>query len=75
MIYVKGTIDSGQKVIIPITENGLFCECPVCGKETSVEYDIFLSILEDGDLEETQVYCEPCSENYRNGKRTLTLIK
>lgn len=77
MIYVKGKMPSGEVVQVQILENGIYCECPVCGAETTVEYDIFIEILNEGRLEETAVYCEPCSDKYRSDKekRILTRIK
>jgi C4-type Zn-finger protein len=77
MIYVKGTLPTGEVVAVPLKDNGFFCHCPVCKQETHIDYDIFCNIVEEGELEESEVYCDPCGENYRNGKvkRNLTVIK
>lgn len=77
MVYVKGILSNGQVVNVPVKENGIYCLCPVCKQETSVEYDIFCSIIEEGDLEDSEVYCDACSDSYRNGnqKPNLTRIK
>lgn len=75
MIYVKAKLPTGSIIHVPIKDNGIFCYCPVCGNETTVEYDIFATIVEEGGLEETGVYCEPCSDKYRAEKEKRKLIR
>lgn len=77
MIYVKGKLSTGETANVPITDNGIYCSCPVCGNETTVDYDIFATIVEEGSLEKTGVYCDPCSDKYHDEKeaRKLTRIK
>ena len=77
MMYVKGKLPDGSTVITPIADGGIFCSCPVCGKEVTVDYDIFATIVDEGGLEDTAVYCDPCSDDYRAGQQAkkLTRIK
>lgn len=76
MIYVKGSLPNGDVVIVPIKPDGLYCLCPVCKQETTVEYDIFVSIIEEGSLEESEQFCDTCSDDYRNKKGSkLSRIK
>jgi transcription elongation factor Elf1 len=75
MIYVKGEMPSGEVVQVQILETGIFCKCPMCGAEAHVEYDVFVTIVDAGELEETEVFCGPCSSKYRTDKPQLTRIK
>jgi C4-type Zn-finger protein len=75
MIYV--TIDIfGHKVIKPITESCFLSDCPVCGNQVNIDLGVLRQIMDDGELEETSVYCDPCSEKYNENKRPkITLVK
>jgi C4-type Zn-finger protein len=74
MIYVKTKID-GKELRTVITENCFFSECPVCGIETSVDYEVLNHILNEDKIEESSVYCDPCSDKYNENKRPrITLV-
>lgn len=53
MFYVKEPINDAMEVTVEISDENVFCRCPVCGRE----------VLGDGkgDLSGTAVLCEDCS--------------
>lgn len=60
MFYVKEPIDDAMEVTIEISDENVFCRCPVCGREVPVDLE---EVLGDGkgDLFGTAVLCEDCS--------------
>ena len=60
MFYVKEPINDAMEVTIKISEENVFCRCPVCGREVLVDLE---EVLGDGkgDLSGTAVLCEDCS--------------
>lgn len=61
MLYVRGMSESRERVIVPIDGDNVFSYCPSCGKEVEVELSQFWND-EDFDYQETELYCERCSE-------------
>lgn len=68
MFYVKERLNDAMEVSIEITDENVFCHCPVCGVEVSVD---LAEILSDGesDLFGTAVFCEECGMKIRGGGR------
>lgn len=60
MFYVKEAINDTMEITIEINDENVFCRCPVCGREVSVNLE---DVLGDGkgDLFGTAVMCEDCS--------------
>ena len=60
MFYVKERINEGAEISIDITDENVFCRCPICGREVLVDLE---DVLGDGngDLFGTSVMCEDCS--------------
>ena len=60
MFYVKEPINDAMEVTIEISDENVFCRCPVCGREVMVDLE---EVLGDGngDLFDTAVLCEDCS--------------
>lgn len=56
--------DDGLSVKIPIEHDNVFTICPICGEE----YQIDLAEVFDNDFDffGTAVYCDKCTELYRN---------
>ncbi len=54
MFYMK---HKGKK--LEIYEDNVFTLCPICGREHPVD---LMSILPEGDLYGTNVYCTDCSK-------------
>lgn len=72
MLYAKGRLDNGDKVIIPIEDN-IFNFCPKCGKEVYVSLSWFFEYEEDEngnllnpdiDYRTTEYYCQECSKKH-----------
>lgn len=60
MFYVKEPITDNMEFQMEITDKNVFCRCPVCGKEVSVNLEEVLG-KGKGDLLSTSVLCEDCS--------------
>lgn len=60
MFYVKEPINDAMEVTVEISDENVFCRCPVCGREVLVDLE---EVLGDGkgDLSGTTVLCEDCS--------------
>ena len=60
MFYVKEPINDAMEVTVEISDENVFCRCPVCGREVLVDLE---EVLGDGkgDLSGTAVLCEDCS--------------
>lgn len=58
MFYVK-IQEEGLTVKATITDENVFTDCPVCGKQ--IQADLY-DILQDGDLFSTSIYCKECYE-------------
>ena len=60
MFYVKEPINDAMEVTVEISDENVFCRCPVCGREVLVDLE---EVLGDGkgDLPGTAVLCEDCS--------------
>ena len=60
MFYVKEPINDAMEVTVEISDENVFCRCPVCGREGLVDLG---EVLGDGkgDLSGTAVLCEDCS--------------
>lgn len=60
MFYVKEPINDAMEVTIEISDENVFCRCPVCGREVLVDLE---EVLGDGNggLFGTAVLCEDCS--------------
>lgn len=68
MFYVKERLNDSMEVSIEITDENVFCRCPMCGLEVAVD---IAEILSDGDsdLFGTAVFCEECDKKVRAGGR------
>jgi len=68
MFYVKERLNDAMEVSIEITDENVFCHCPMCGSEVSVD---IAEILSDGesDLFGTAVFCDECGKKVRTGGR------
>lgn len=68
MFYVKEKLNDTMEVSIEITDENVFCHCPMCGIEVSVD---IAEILSDGesDLFGTAVFCYECGKKVRAGGR------
>lgn len=60
MFYIKERIHGGVEVKIEITDENVFCRCPLCGSEVTVDLEDVLS--SGGDLYGTSVFCDKCAE-------------
>lgn len=67
MIYTKAR--GAELVIVPLKDDEIYSQCPVCGTEVLVDYDMFVSIVNDGEMEESSVYCDPCSDKYQEDRK------
>lgn len=65
MFYVKAKISKSAEVRVDITDENVFCKCPVCGKEVQVYLSDILKD-EDADLTGTAVFCDECGKTARN---------
>ena len=64
MFYVKESLNDAMDVSIEITDENVFCHCPMCSTEVSV--DIAAVFCDgEGDLYSTSVYCNDCSKKIR----------
>lgn len=66
MIYKKCEI-FGHAIKVPLHVNGFYSDCPICGCEVAVEYEIVSDIMQDYDLDGS-VHCDACSEKLRESK-------
>lgn len=68
MFYVKERLNDSMEISIEITDENVFCRCPMCGVEVMVD---IAEILSDGesDLFGTSVYCSECNKKIRAGGR------
>ena len=66
MFYVKERLSDTLEISTQITDENVFCHCPICGSEVSVD---IAEILSDGesDLFGTAIYCSECSKKTRVG--------
>jgi hypothetical protein len=66
MFYVKERMNDSMEISIEITDENVFCHCPICGSEVSVDIG---EILSDGesDLYGTAVFCDECSKKFKSG--------
>lgn len=66
MFYVKEKMNDVMEISIEISDENVFCHCPICGSEVSVD---LAEILSDGesDLFATAVFCSECSKKIRDG--------
>lgn len=66
MFYVKERLSDTLEISIQITDENVFCYCPMCGSEVSVD---IAEILNNGesDLFGTAIYCSECSKKIRVG--------
>ena len=69
MFYVKERFNDSMEITVEITDENVFCYCPNCGTEVSVDIG---EILSDGesDLFGTAVFCEVCSKNIMTGGKS-----
>ncbi|HJI29645.1 MAG TPA: hypothetical protein OIL76_06305 [Veillonellaceae bacterium] len=64
MFYIKERIHGGVEVKIEITDENVFCRCPLCGREVAVDLEDVLS--SGGGLYGTAVFCERCAEKRKH---------
>jgi hypothetical protein len=69
MFYVKERLNDSMEISVEITDENVFCYCPNCGTEVSVDIG---EILSDGesDLFGTAVFCKACSKNINTGGKS-----
>lgn len=63
MFYVKQALTDRAEVTVEITDDNVFCRCPLCGREVAVDLQEILA-EEDTDLMGTVVLCEECVEEW-----------
>ena len=68
MFYEKEKLNDTMEVSIVITDENVFCHCPMCGTEVPVDIAEILSDGE-GDLFGTAVFCDECGKKVRAGGR------
>lgn len=63
MFYVKEKLNDAAEVSVGITDENVFCRCPVCGCEVKVD---LMAIFEDedADLTGTAVMCDDCGKDW-----------
>lgn len=61
MLYARGKSESRETVVVPIDGDNVFTYCLRCGKEVDVYLADFWND-EDFDFQETELYCDNCSE-------------
>lgn len=66
MFYVKEKINDSVEVSVEINDENVFCICPGCGDEVSVDLSK-LFIGGESDLYGTAVYCDVCSKKIGAG--------
>ncbi len=68
MFYVKTQLNDDAMLEVDITENNVFCRCPLCGDEVPVNLDDFTG---DGDFSvySSEVVCGKCSRKVVAGER------
>jgi len=61
MFYVKTHLAGGMSATTKITDENVYCHCPDCGKEVSVD---LAEVIGDGggDLFGTSVCCPECTK-------------
>lgn len=61
MFYVKENINDTVEVKVELNDKNVFCTCPDCGKEVSVDLSV---VFADGmgDMYGTAVCCSACSK-------------
>lgn len=81
MIYLKTELPDGTKVDVEIYEDEFYTMCPKCRKESQVDFDELIKMLNEGlDFSSTSHYCSDCGkeilkEQSRKEKFHLKLIK
>jgi len=66
MFYVREKISETAAITVEIHDDNVFCTCPLCGCEVSVDLaEIFGD--GEGDLYGTAVYCTECSRSRLEG--------
>ncbi|QPA60696.1 hypothetical protein [Lysinibacillus sphaericus] len=81
MIYLKTELSDGTKVDIEIYEDEFYTMCPNCRKESQIDFDELIKMLNEGlDFSSTSHFCADCSkeilkEQNRKEKFHLKLIK
>lgn len=63
MFYVKTNITDDVEIKVNLYDDEIFTQCIKCEKEIQVDTEFLKSILEDGDLTSTSIYCEECSKS------------
>lgn len=48
MLYVKARINDDVEIRVNIYGDDIYCSCPDCGKEVSVDEDVILDVLKGG---------------------------
>ena len=64
MFYVKENINDALEVTVEINDENVFCHCPRCGAEVSVDFNEFFGDAEF-DLFGTAICCTECSRKVR----------
>ena len=68
MFYVKTQLNDDAMLEVDITENNVFCRCPLCGDEVTVNLDDFTGD-EDFSVYSSEVVCGKCSRKVVAGER------
>jgi hypothetical protein len=62
MFYVREKISDSAEITVEIHDDNVFCTCPGCGCEVSIDLAELFSDG-DGDLYGTSVCCPACSRS------------
>ena len=60
MFYAKEKLSENAELAVELTEENVYCKCPVCGREVSVNLAAVFADGE-GDLASTAVLCAHCT--------------
>lgn len=70
MIYLKTELSDGAKVDVEIYEDEFYTMCPKCTKESQVDFDELIKMLNEGlDFSSTSHYCSDCSKEILKEQR------
>lgn len=62
MIYTKTQLSENIEIKVNIYGDELYCNCPDCGKESKVEFELLLVVLKEGADFSSSPVCKECAE-------------
>lgn len=64
MFYMIERLKDSMKIYIEVTDENVFCRCPICGLEVAVDIAEILRNFES-DLIASAVFCDECDKQIR----------